>query len=151
MARAFAAEFGVLHLNSDLLRRELHLMGHYSPDDKKRVYDVLLERARAALLAGQKVVVDSTFFKESVREPFRQLAADCGSPLRWVEVRSKEKTIRERLKTPRTDSEADFAVYEKIRDESEPLQDRHLTLWSDELPLPDMVAAVETYISSAHP
>lgn len=151
LARAFAATLGILHLNSDLLRRELNLMGQYSPEDKKRVYDVLIERARMALLAGQKVVIDSTFSRESVRELFRQLAAECGAPLRWVEVRSKEKTIQERLKTPRADSEADFAVYEKIRDEAEPLQDHHLTLWSDELPLPDMVAAVETYISSEHP
>jgi uncharacterized protein len=90
IARAFSAKCGALHLNSDLLRRELDLMGSYQPGDKQKVYATLLERARAALLGGQQVVVDSTFYKESIREPFRLLAAECAVPLCWVEVRAQD-------------------------------------------------------------
>jgi len=142
LARALSTQIGALHLNSDLLRRELGLMGSYRPADKEQVYRALLDRARSALSKGQMVVVDSTFYKESVRAPFRSLAADCRVALHWAEVRAQEASIRERMKTPRTDSEADFAVYEKVRDESEPLQEPHLVLWSDQMPLDQMVAAI---------
>lgn len=145
LARAYAAHSGALHLNSDLLRRELGLMGHYQPTDKQKVYSCLFERARTALLDGRTVVIDSTLYKEHIREPFLNLAAECGVPLRWIEVRAHESTIRERLKKPRTDSEADFAAYEKIRDEADPIAGQHLIIWSDEMPLDQMVDSVVTY------
>jgi len=132
VARAFAALSGATHLNSDMLRLELGLMGHYDPRDKEKVYAALLERAREALLRGAAVVVDSTFFQEHIRAPFQQLAAECGVPLRWVEITAGEQTLRERLSHPRPDSEADFAVYEKIRDAFEPLPADRLCLNTDE-------------------
>lgn len=147
LAREYAAKYDTLQINSDLIRQELGLMGQYHPEDKKRVYDALLRRTREALLEGRReVVVDSTFYKESIREPFRRLAADCAAQLLWVEVQAQEHTIRERLQTPRPDSEADFAVYEKIKAEYEPLQEPHLVLTSDEIPLDDMTAAIHQYV-----
>ncbi|MEI6411842.1 MAG: AAA family ATPase [Bacteroidota bacterium] len=151
LARAFSAQINALHLNSDLIRRALGLLGHYASGDKAAVYVTLQERARASLLQGKDVVIDSTFYKESVRGLFRQLAAHCGAALCWVEVRAQEAVIRERLKTPRPDSEADFAVYEKIRDEAEPLPDPHLLLWSDAETLENMVAATKQYIEKCRP
>lgn len=148
LAKAYTAWYGALHLNSDVLRRALGLMGHYRPEDKKKVYDALLERARAALLEGREVVVDSTFYKESIREPFRRLAAECGAQLFWVEVRAQERAIRERLQTPRPDSEADAAVFEKIRDAYEPLSEPHLVLWSDATPLEKMATLVRDYVTA---
>ena len=136
VARAFAKFSGATHLNSDTLRRELGLMGHYRPEDKERVYDTLLQRAREALLRGEIVVVDSTFYKESIREPFQVLASECKVPLRWVEIQAEESTLRQRLSHPRPDSEADFQVYEKIRDQFEPLPiDRLLINTDTETPL----------------
>jgi predicted kinase len=142
---AFSAKTGAHHLNSDLLRQELGLMGHYDPKDKEKVYASLLDQTKTALTNGQHVVVDSTFYKESIREPFRQLAADCPVPVRWVEVCAQESTIRERLKNPRPDSEADYQIYEKIKNAAEPLSEPHLTLWSDTMPLQTMVDAITAY------
>lgn len=149
LAKAYAARYGALHLHSDLLRRELGLMGHYSPEDKKKVYEELLKRSRETLLKGLDLVVDSTFYKESIREPFRQMAAEYKTHAYWVEVRAQERNIRERLETPRSDSEADIAVYEKIRDAYEPLPEPHLVLWSDEMTLGEMAAAVQSYVKQA--
>lgn len=101
LARAFTSKTGAMHLNSDLLRRELGLMGDYRREAKEKVYDTLLEQARTALSAGQTVVVDSTFYKKSIREPFRRLAEDCAVSLQWIEVRAQDSTIRERLTKPR--------------------------------------------------
>ena len=147
LAKAYTARYGAVHLNSDLLRRELGLMGQYRAEDKEKVYSTLLERTRKALLEGREVVVDSTFYKESIRDPFRSVAAGCGVRLYWVEVRAPERVIRERLQTPRPDSEADFSVYEKIRDAYEPLHEPHLVLWSDETSLAKMAASVHEYVT----
>jgi predicted kinase len=146
LAQAFAARSGALHLNSDLLRSELGLMGQYSREAKEWVYAALRESCRNALLAGKTVVVDSTFYKESIRAPFRDLAKTCGTHLRWVEVRAQESTIRERVSKPRPDSEADFAVYEKIRDAAEPMPEPHLVLWSDATTLEKMVDSLLDYL-----
>jgi len=145
LARAFAAKSGALHLNSDMLRRELGLMGQYSREDKNRVYAALQESTRQALLIGKVVVVDSTFYKESIRAPFRDLATASGVSLRWVEICAQESTIRERVSKPRPDSEADFTVYEKIRDAAEPFAEPHLILWSDATPLEKMVDSLIEY------
>lgn len=153
LAKAYSArrapDAAVLHLNSDLIRKELGLMGHYQPSDKKKVYDALLERTRAALLEGQEVVVDSTFYKEAIREPFRSVAAACGAALFWVEVLAQERTVRERLQTPRADSEADFSVFGKIKNEHEPLTEPHLVLWSDAMTLDEMTTEMLNYVQAA--
>ena len=132
VARTLAERMGALHLNSDVLRKELGLMGHYSPEDKQQVYATLLQRAREALSEGQVVVVDSTFYKESLRAPFQALARDCGVEYHWVEIQASEPTLRDRLSRPRPDSEADFAVYESIRDQFEPLPAHRLLVNTDE-------------------
>lgn len=131
IARAFAEGSGATHLNSDALRRELGLMGHYSPEDKQKVYDALLENARDALLNGETVVVDSTFYNETVRNAFRKLAQDCQVLLRWVELRANEVALLQRLQQTRPDSEADYKVYLDIRRQFEPLPDDHLIIDTD--------------------
>jgi predicted kinase len=148
IAKAYAGRYGAVHLNSDLLRRELELMGHYSPEDKEKVYQTLMERTREMLIQGKEVIVDSTFYKESIREPFQRVAAECGARLFWVEVRAPERIIRERLQTPRPDSEAGFDVYEKIRDAYEPLQERYLVLWSNEMSVPEMAVSIHEYVTA---
>ncbi len=147
LAKAYAARYGVAHLNSDLLRRELGLMGRYRPEDKEKVYRLLLERTRQLLQEGKNVVVDSTFYKTTIREPFQQVAAACKAKLFWVELLAKEETIRQRLKTPRPDSEADFEVYQKIRDAYVPIAEPHLVLQTDVMTLDELVAAMYAYIS----
>jgi len=146
VAKAFARRSGAVHLNSDTLRLELGLMGHYSPEDKEKVYATLLERARTALLEGKQVVVDSTFFSEKVRAPFQALAEACGVPLRWIEVKAAEQTLRQRLSRPRPDSEADFSVYEKIRDQFEPLPDNRLILNTDTETPESAALKIQTYL-----
>lgn len=132
IARVFAAQYNAVHLSSDELRRELGLMGHYSPKEKQRVYTELLTRAGKALKNGHTVVVDSTFSNMPVRQAFTELAAAIGVAVKWVEIRAKETTLRERLSRPRPDSEANFEIYEKIRDQFEPLPADSLVIWSDE-------------------
>jgi len=150
LARAYVARHGGVHINSDLIRGELGLRGHYRPGDKEKVYAAMLAKTRSVLSKNGTAVVDSTFFRSDIRAPYEELAASTGTPLYCIEVRAQEATIRQRLLTPRPDSEADFAVYEKIRDQYEPWSDVHLTLWSDAMPLEQLVEALHRYITTNH-
>lgn len=132
IARALSAMIGAIHLNSDVLRSQLGLMGQYTAEAKQQVYDALLDSAGVALAAGKTVIVDSTFYQKSIRQPFEHLAKVCGVPLHWVEIQASERTLEERLGKPRPDSEADYSVYEKIRDLFEPLPEARLVINSDE-------------------
>lgn len=131
LARAYTARYGGTRISSDLIRAELGLLGHYQPGDKERVYAAMLKRAREVLAGGDTAVVDSTFFRKEIRAPFEAVARVLGTPVIRVEIRAGEDTVCRRLLTPRPDSEADFAVYEKIRDQYEPWTEPHLELWTD--------------------
>ncbi|HLP94084.1 MAG TPA: AAA family ATPase [Saprospiraceae bacterium] len=147
IAKALAALTGATHLNSDVIRSQLGLMGQYTAEAKQHVYDGLLERAGAALAAGKTVIVDSTFYQKSIREPFEKLANDCGVAVIWVEIQASERTLEDRLRKPRPDSEADFAVYEKIRDQFEPLPEERLIL-NSEMETPESAAKrIQQYVT----
>ncbi|MBL7809963.1 MAG: AAA family ATPase [Saprospiraceae bacterium] len=128
IARTFAAMSGAVHLNSDVLRKDLGLMGQYNEKEKQLVYKALLKCTEDGLKEGKTVVVDSTFYLRSIREPFEFLAKTIDIPLIWVEIKAAERILQERLQKPRPDSEADFFVYEKIRDQFEPLEEPHLCI-----------------------
>lgn len=146
VAKTYAQQHQALHLNSDLLRHELGQLGKYQADDKRLIYEALLERTKAALQEGREVVVDATFYREALREPFRQLAADTGARVHWIELTAPESLIRERVSKPRPDSEADFAVYQKLKTEYEPLPEAHLRLSTSHLPPETLAAQIRDFV-----
>jgi predicted kinase len=146
LARALSASTGALHLNSEQVRADLGLYNQYSPEDKEAVYHALLDRTREALHLGQTVVVDSTFYIESIREPFRRIAAAMNTPVFWVLVKAQEASVRERLQTIHASGTPDLSVYYAVRDNEEPLADPHLTVWTDEESVEEMLEAVRHYI-----
>ncbi len=145
LARAYAERYGAVHLNSDQVRAELGLRGHYGPEAKQRVYEVLLARVHQALQARQDVVMDSVLPRETLRKPFRHVAAECGAECRWVYLYLRDDTARQRLSRPRPDSEATYEVYEKLRDEWEDIAGPHLSLQADGATLDDLLNAVRAY------
>ncbi len=128
VAKAFSRKYGAIHLNSDSVRRELGLWGTYRPADKARVYAELLGRTRASLLQGKTVIVDSTFFRRDLRRPFVELAEQLGVKVCWVMTTAPDAVLHERVARPRSDSEADEAVLEKIQPLFEPLEQPFLAL-----------------------
>ena len=128
IADAYARKYSAVHFNSDRIRRELNLRGAYRPEDKQRVYDNLLERTGKALKAGETVIVDSTFFRKSIRQPYIDLATRLGVRLVWVLATAPETVLRARMSRPRTDSEADEEVFEQIQAQFEPLESPFLSV-----------------------
>ena len=84
LAKALAKNYGAVHFNSDQIRREMGLWGKYRDEDKARVYEELLARTRGALATGHLVVVDSSFYRASLRNPFEPLAEQNGQQPLWI-------------------------------------------------------------------
>lgn len=138
LARALAGE-GFLWVRSDAVRKQLAGLppeqkagpaaGIYSDAWSERTYAVCLERARARLLEGERVVVDANFKADAQRRPFVALARALGVPVRLVVCTADEATVRDRLSKRTGDaSDADVAVYLRARAAWEPLAPEHAAL-----------------------
>lgn len=146
-AKALSEVCGAEHLNSDAVRSALGKRGQYGAAAKTMIYEALLRQTAALLQSGQSVVVDATFFKSGLRQPFLQLAADAGQAVYWIAVKADEGAIRQRVSKSRPYTEADFEVYKKIKTAYEPLDDAHLVLWSDQFTLDEMVGQALKYLN----
>lgn len=101
----------------------------YSEEEKLAVYDEMLVIVKEFLAANDNVVLDATFYKDEIRSKFLyELKGD--AEVLFIEIRASESIIKERLKGKRPDSEANFATYEKIKKQWEPMLDEHLILQS---------------------
>lgn len=147
-SRALAERLQAFHLNTDIIRDQVGMRGQYDPEAKKRIYDLMLLEARKALRDKKNVILDGTFYLERMRETYRQLAFAERLPLKWIELIASESVIKERTSRQRTYSEADFSVYEQVRDQFEPFSDERLTLLSDHPDnLPGMLDQAVRYIA----
>lgn len=144
----FAEAIGAVYLNSDNVRTEMSARGRYSDDDKLAVYKQLAASASDALKSGRDVIVDATFYRQSLRELVTKPALSLGASVYIIEVRADEAIVRKRLSVPRALSEADFRVYEMIRDNFEKIPVPHLVLTSTDTNIEDMLREAMQYIKA---
>lgn len=129
-ARHLAEHLQAAYFNTDLIRNQLQKRGQYQPSDKQAVYAYLFDQLQQALRQDQKVVVDGTFFRQALRQQLVAAAGAEGGIVRWIEVQASPTLVHERLARTRTDSEADWTVYELVKAQFEPLDSPHLILHS---------------------
>lgn len=143
-ATRLADQLGADYLSSDRLRREASAAvsesrrdptdetsaALYSNTGKTRVYDLMLERLRAAPLDLRPVVLDATFSMAPVRENFYSAARELHARLCIIRITADEELTRQRVSEPRPESDADYAVYLKLRNQYEPIREPHLVLES---------------------
>lgn len=146
-AMALAAHLDFPHFNSDMLRAELGRKGRYDAASKQFIYNSLLERVAQALKAGKSVIVDATFYKEQLRRPFEEMGAAFEVPVIWIELHAAEHHIKERVAQDRPYSEADYEVYLQVKESYEPLTKTHLSFWTDQLTISEMIVQTEAYLS----
>jgi len=120
-AKRLAAKIDAVSLSSDGVRKALKSTGKYELRDRMLVYKELAKLAELDVIESQNVIVDATFSRQDMRDFFTSLADKLSVPLHFIWVYANEELIKERLQQPREDSEADFAVYQKIRDQFEPI------------------------------
>ncbi len=134
------------HLNSDIVRSEISMKGQYDEESKAIVYSELLRRAEKVLSEGKDLIVDATLYKEALRKPYVAIAERHRIPIKWIELSTDEKVIKERVSKTRKYSEANFEVYLKIKAEYEPLKINHLMLRTDLLNETEMLEQARSYI-----
>ena len=145
-AKAFASKFGALHTNSDTIRKELYHKPNYHPEDKAIVYRALFDFVTKGLKEGKDVVIDATFSRQTYRQPYFDFADQHHIPCFVILMEADEAIIKERVQKKRPDSDADFAIYLKIKAEYEKLDKEHLLLRSDTIPLSEMLVKANQYI-----
>jgi predicted kinase len=146
-ARALSRELGWRHLNTDVIRAESGKKQQYDERTKATVYQEMQELTAKELERKNGVVLDGTFYKETLRESFRKLSRKYGIPLKWIEVCAEEEIIRNRVARERPYSEADFQVYKKIKKAFEPLDQEALEVFSDREELPEMIRKAIAFIN----
>ena len=146
LAHHLAAKLKAVHLSSDIVRKQMSAVGTYSEQDKLHVYNKMRDQMRAAIKANENLVVDATFYKDSIRRLFIKESRN----IFFVEVKADEKLVAERLKEKRIDSEADFEVYKKVAAEFESMMEPHLTLYSTNDNLKDMIDKTMHYLNVEH-
>ena len=109
LARALAGRLGLVHVSSDLVRKELAGLGPterradpfgqglYDPAATRRTYAALRRRAARWLRRGRSVVLDATFGRAAERAAVRRLASRAGARLVVLACEADDATLRERL------------------------------------------------------
>ncbi|MBN2478546.1 AAA family ATPase [Candidatus Micrarchaeota archaeon] len=132
LAKSIQRITGAEHISSDELRMELLEKRTYSAEEKKRVYEVMFERAEKAVMEGNNVILDATFYRKETRKRVYNLAEKTNSIVKIIECAVNEGKVREwinkRAEEGDSKSEADFEVYLKIKKQFEPLDNEHYVL-----------------------
>ncbi|MEX0828552.1 MAG: AAA family ATPase [Haliea sp.] len=103
---------GFLHFRTDLERKALFNVPEterlgpsgYTLEVNEKVYASLLHKARIALKAGQRVIVDAVFSKEVERAAFEKLAAEFNVPFIGLWLEASEDIISARVAARKDDA-----------------------------------------------
>jgi predicted kinase len=128
-ANPLAEMMNAEYINSDQVRKEVICQKSYSEEEKLSVYEEMLARMTKAATRNKNVVLDATFYKHDIRKKFIE-GINQNEKVLFIQVIADESLIRQRLQTTRTDSEADFEVYKKVKQQWEPFDEPHLVLHS---------------------
>jgi len=137
MAAQLAEKIGAFQIRADIERKRLFGYralvqtgsgiddGLYTKEVSLKTYQHLKELAKAVLDAGFPVIIDAAFLKTGQREPFRQLAADCGVPFHIIAFQASDRELCKRIKQRQNDaSEATVAVLRHQQQSAQPLSEQ---------------------------
>ncbi len=147
-SRKLAEEIGAEYLNTDQVRKELHLEGQYDQKSKTRVYDHIRNRLEEVTRGGKDVIVDGTFHRIPVRDAFIERAKKLDQPVAFIEMKASDQTVEKRMKSEREFSDADYKIYLQIKYDFEEMHEPHLTLVSEVQPIDEMLKTAKSYIDA---
>lgn len=130
-------KFQAIRLRSDVERKRLFGLqaqqrsgsamngGIYTPEATALTYRHLLDMSRLILQSGFNVIVDAAFLKHPERQCFRTLAREMNVPFVILSIACADTLLRRRIRQRHAEgadaSEADIAVYEKLKNGAEAL------------------------------
>ncbi|NKY22044.1 ATP-binding protein [Cellulomonas denverensis] len=105
------AEQGYLWLSFDRIAWELGHREHpLDPDTAGAVHAIIRQRLLAAVAAGERVVVDTSFWSRAARDDYRALLAPTGVVPVVHHLRASEATMRARVAARSGDGPDDVPV-----------------------------------------
>jgi aminoglycoside phosphotransferase family enzyme/predicted kinase len=168
IARALAGRLGLVHLSSDVVRKQLAglrpAVHHYEPFEhglysramSRRTYAALRRLAARWLRRGQSVVLDATYGTPAQRVVLRQLARHAGAALIVVQCVADERILRERLAAregdPNTTSDARLELWPALRARfTPPTELRDVVVLDTTLPLEQTITHLLARLRGATP
>lgn len=122
IANEFRRELSTDVLRTDKIRKELVSNPTYSKDESQKTYEELFSRTEETVKGGTSVVLDATFSLQVGRDNVASIGEQQGCAVIFVNVTCDEDIVRERIASRDGISDADFSVYQKVRDSFEPFQ-----------------------------
>ena len=127
LAERIAKEHNAIHLNTDIIRRKYLKERTYSEEEKKMIYDKLFSETEESLKESKTVVLDGTFYKKELRKK----ATDIAKEYTIIECVLDEEILKKRLGKRamcNVASEANYDVYLKVKEQFEPIEEKHLVI-----------------------
>ncbi len=128
LAKALDAEL----LRTDIIRKDLIKDPKYSEEEKEQVYGAVFLIADYLIKADVNVVIDGTFYHNSLRNKAREIAKKRGKRFFLIETRCPEDIVLKRLegrkRNLRSPSDADVEVYYKIKGLFEEIEGEHIEI-----------------------
>ncbi|HWA35650.1 MAG TPA: AAA family ATPase [Cyclobacteriaceae bacterium] len=143
-ATRLARKMGAAYAGSDAVRMRFLKHRSYSEMEKRLIYNNLLVQVAAAVKEKKDLVVDGTFYNEAIRNIFID-EIEGKAMYKLIEVTAPEAFIKERLSRRRANSDADYSVYLKIRDQWQPCLKEHMSVEST-LPIEEMLQRAMYYL-----
>lgn len=151
LARKLKAKLPAAYLNSDIVRKQIFKKPQYTPEEKKRVYDEIVNQAEKMLLKKKNVIVDATFYTRKYRQLMVSTARDAGSKYCIILCTLPEEMTKERLakreKSSRSVSDANYEIYLKLRERFEQIEGDYLEI-DCSLPIKEQVEKAGKYIGA---
>jgi len=83
-------------LRSDVIRKELFEVRHYTQKETDIVFNTMFERARSNLIENKNVVLDAVFAKKSERDLIQEISDECKAQFILIEIVCDESEIKKR-------------------------------------------------------
>lgn len=149
-ASRLAKAIHATYLASDVIRKNQSPRSRYDVGSKRQVYQHMAKMAENAIASNQMVVVDATFHLREFRDIFISLSQKHSCRIFWIVVEADEPLIKQRVQRPRKESDADYGVYQVLKEEYEPLEQHHLKLSSTDNNLDEMLGKAMGYLQMKH-
>ncbi|MEP0134441.1 MAG: ATP-binding protein [Eudoraea sp.] len=145
-ATVLSNQLGIKHFNTDIIRSLSGKSQQYDKENKALIYDEILKLTSLEFEKGKSVIVDATFYKKKLRKRFKVLAQEYDASVKWIEVCAGEEVVKKRVSKKRRYSEADFAVYQMIKSQFEPMEEKYIQLFSGQEEMPDLIEKAIKFI-----
>jgi predicted kinase len=149
LARKLKTQLPAAYLNSDIVRKQIFKKPQYTPEEKKQVYDEVVNQAEKMLLKKKNVIVDATFYTKKYRQLVVGTARDTGSRYCILLCKLPEDITKSRLemreKSQRAVSDANYEIYLKLKEKFEPIEGDFLEI-DCSMPIKKQVEIASTYI-----